>query len=334
MGSIPIMGAQVVKHMKLEDIGFYTLSDYRASQASGTSPMWRCEIILTDKCNFSCPYCRGLRSDCKGEMPFEKAKEVLGEWIKGGLKNVRFSGGEPTMYPRLAELVTYCKESGVEHIAVSTNGSANRSTYNRLLDAGVNDFSISLDACCASFASEMAGVDINFQRLTNNIRYLSQRAYVSVGVVLTEDNVGEVVKIVEFADSLSVRDIRIISAAQYDQLLDLAGQIPQAILDRHPILEYRVGNIAEGRNVRGITDGDSDRCYLVQDDSAVAGDFHFPCIIYMREHGEPIGHIGPNMRAERMKWMEEHDTHADPICRKNCLDVCIDYNNKCRELKK
>ncbi|KKM04955.1 hypothetical protein LCGC14_1758930, partial [marine sediment metagenome] len=24
-------------------------------------------------------------------------------------------------------------------------------------------------------------------------------------------------------------------------------------------------------------------------------------------------------------------THLNPICRKNCLDVCIDYNNKVRD---
>ena len=39
---------------KLENIGFYTLSDERAANTSDTSPMQRCEIILTDRCNFKC----------------------------------------------------------------------------------------------------------------------------------------------------------------------------------------------------------------------------------------------------------------------------------------
>jgi hypothetical protein len=33
-----------MKKMKLEDIGFYTLSDNRAKNVSGASPMQRCEI--------------------------------------------------------------------------------------------------------------------------------------------------------------------------------------------------------------------------------------------------------------------------------------------------
>lgn len=46
--------------MKLEDIGFYTLSDARALSASEYSPLMRCELIVTSRCNFrkKCRYSR------------------------------------------------------------------------------------------------------------------------------------------------------------------------------------------------------------------------------------------------------------------------------------
>lgn len=44
--------------LKLEEIGFYTLSDARAASASATSPLSRCELVLSARCNFKCPYCR------------------------------------------------------------------------------------------------------------------------------------------------------------------------------------------------------------------------------------------------------------------------------------
>lgn len=75
----------------LKDIGFYTLSDYRAKQASMNSPLWRCELLLTNKCNFNCPYCRGTNKDAN--ITFEQAKYVVDLWSKEGLKNIRFSGG-------------------------------------------------------------------------------------------------------------------------------------------------------------------------------------------------------------------------------------------------
>jgi len=33
------------------------------------------------------------------------------------------------------------------------------------------------------------------------------------------------------------------------------------------------------------------------------------------------------MRKKREMWMKDHDPFLDPICRENCLDVCVDYNN-------
>ena len=48
----------------------------------------------------------------------------------------------------------------VKRIAISTNGSAPMKCYTRLIEAGVNDFSISLDACCASTGDAIAGVKL------------------------------------------------------------------------------------------------------------------------------------------------------------------------------
>ena len=116
------------KNRRLEDIGFYTLSNARAHNSSATSPLWRAELILTSACNFRCPYCRGLREDLRGALSFEQASEIIRLWLAQGLKNVRFSGGEPTLYHRLDELIAMCRDGGVEHIAISTNGSDRKST--------------------------------------------------------------------------------------------------------------------------------------------------------------------------------------------------------------
>lgn len=317
--------------MKLENIGFYTLCDKRAKNISSTSPMWRCEIIITDKCNFKCPYCRGLRADCVGIMPADKIKEIIDYWSKEGLKNIRFSGGEPTTHPNLLEVVAYAKKKNIERIAISTNGSSSLTHYNKLIDAGVNDFSISLDACCSSGCDAMSGTCGFFDSIITNIKELSKKTYVTVGVVITDKNIDDLVKTIKFAHKLGVADIRIISAAQYNKLLSGINEIPDNILIAHPILKYRVDNIKQGRNVRGISKSDSNRCYLVQDDSAVAGNYHFPCIIYLREQGGPIGTINDKMRQERIEWFKNHNVYQDPICRKNCLDVCIDFNKKCVE---
>ncbi|MCK4814581.1 hypothetical protein KA005_02330, partial [bacterium] len=64
--------------MKLEDIGFYTLTDSRAETASSTSRLSRCELILTSRCNFKCPYCRSVGGD---DIPIKDAKDIVQLWL-------------------------------------------------------------------------------------------------------------------------------------------------------------------------------------------------------------------------------------------------------------
>ena len=313
--------------MNLEQIGFYTLSDKRAASSSSTSNLSRCEMILTGRCNFNCPYCRHIGGK---DLPYQDAFWTLYDWFKQDLKNVRFSGGEPTLYPQLRELVQQCKLNEVERIAISSNGSADWRFYRDLIIAGANDFSISLDACCAMDGDKMAGERTGaWKKVVDNIKFLSYHIYTTVGVVLTKDNAKTVGEIIKFADSLGVSDIRIIPAAQEGDRLEVV-EVDQNLQDKYPILKYRINNINNNIPVRGNLQ--TARCGLVLDDMAVMGNEHYPCIIYMRESGKPIGKIGPNMRQERFDWYKNHDCKKDPICSKNCLDVCVSYNKKFEEL--
>ena len=316
----------------LEDIGFYTLSDKRAKEASLDSPLARCEILLTDRCNFNCSYCRGSNEHTKGTFSYEQAKKVVDLWAEGDLKNIRFSGGEPTVVPYLLDLCFYTKNKNIERIAVSTNGSADRELYQDLIHAGVNDFSISLDACCASDGDRIAGKDNSWEKVVANIKYLSDRTYVTVGVVLTDDNFDELKDIITYASELGVGDIRIISSAQWNNIEKFKNLFDnEDILTKYPILRYRIENFKNGRNVRGINDKDSHKCSLMLDDMVIANNNHFPCVIAMREGVEPIGTIVgktiKDIRKERKDWIDSNDTHLCDVCKNNCLDVCVDYNN-------
>lgn len=140
----------------LKQIGFYTLSDERVKNASETSRMMRCELIITEYCNFKCPYCRGLKPEVFGgrtlkQLSIEEIKKAIDFWCEGDkpLYAIRFSGGEPTLHKNIREAVAYAKQKGIERIAISSNGSNSPELYKELVELGCNDFSISLDACCS-----------------------------------------------------------------------------------------------------------------------------------------------------------------------------------------
>lgn len=322
--------------MNLETIGFYTLYDKRAKEVSDKSRLKRCELILTNRCNFNCPYCRGFKKDDKKDLSKEEAYKIVDMWSSQGLENIRFSGGEPTIWPHLIDLVKHSVKKNINRIAVSTNGSATTDYYFELANAGVNDFSISLDSCCSSVGNKMAGKKDIWETIIHNIKELSKITYVTVGVVLTNENYYELNDIISFASSLGVADIRIIPAAQDSKKLQ-GLQINDDLLKKHPILFYRYKNFKNGRGVRGLQINDNNQCPLVLDDMAILNGKHYPCIIYMRELGKPIGKINNNIREireQRKHWFENHNCFEDDICKNNCLDVCIDYNNKVKILKK
>lgn len=323
---------------KLEDIGFYSLSDERAKNVTIDSKMMRCELIILESCNFRCPYCRGLKDYIYGDrkvkrLSLEEIKQNIDYWCENEpLENIRFSGGEPTLHPNIREIIAYSKEKGINRIAVSTNGSNKLELYKELIELGVNDFSISLDACCSVDGDMMSGgVKGSWNIVVKNIEEISKLTYVTVGVVLNEMNIDSTIDTIKFADSLGVDDIRIISAAQYNKPLPRLNEISQEIKDRHPILKYRINHFANGINVRGIKETDSNRCGLMIDDSIIAGGYVFKCVISLREGDKPICKVGPNMRKERYEFMKTFDTHKDQICRNQCLDVCVDHNNKYKD---
>lgn len=311
--------------MKLENIGFYTLSDQRVKNATAFSTLMRCELVLTGRCNFKCPYCRSVGGE---DLPLDEAKRTINLWCDEGLQNVRFTGGEPTLYKGLGELVSLAKSRGVKRIAISTNGATSFSVYEKLIALGVNDFSISLDACCAEDGDSMAGGRKgSFEKVVANIQALSAISYVTVGVVLTAANKEKAEEVIQFADSLGVQDIRVIPAAQEGERLPVLN-VSEDLLRKYPILAYRLRNLENNVPVRGIPSNATGKCGLALDDMAVMGGKHYPCIIHLRENGPPIGDVGPNMRKERLAWVKKHDAHLDPICKKNCLDVCQLYNQK------
>jgi hypothetical protein len=174
----------------------------------------------------------------------------------------------------------------------------------------------------------MSGKPGLWKQVVENITALSRVCYVTIGMVFTEDNVDQCVDAVLFAHSLGAADVRVIPAAQYNKALTRLTSLPSRVLDQMPILKYRVNNIAKGLPVRGLSPDDQRKCWLALDDMAVAAGYHYPCIIYLREQGDPIGKLSRNVRQDRPEWIRRHQPCEDRICRQNCLDVCRDYNIK------
>jgi radical S-adenosyl methionine domain-containing protein 2 len=83
---------------------------------------------LWEPCNMRCKFCFATFQDVKqtilpkGHLPKEQAIEVVLQLAEIGFEKITFAGGEPTLCPWLAELITAAKEAGMTTMIV-TNGS-------------------------------------------------------------------------------------------------------------------------------------------------------------------------------------------------------------------
>jgi MoaA/NifB/PqqE/SkfB family radical SAM enzyme len=332
-------------HGQLSCLNWATLSDHRAAEVRPEQELRRVALIVTGKCNFACPYCKTLGGDRAPTMDQKATFELLREFRKQGLRELRISGGEPTTVPWLRELVrevrTIRPELGsnrVPRIAISTNGYAPTWVYRTLIGngwSGVNEFSVSLDTMDPTEADRLAGGRPNvLARVTDSIRAMATagaNVYIGMTCCGSKQTPSEMRETVEAAAALGVTDVKIMSPAQEGTILDTSWMTSD-LAERFPFLAWRSRNFQRGRDVRGLTERDSHKCPLVLDDATIAGDKHYPCNVYFREGGAAIGTVGPKMLADRAAWYAQHDTHQDAICRTMCMDLLRTYNNRVQEL--
>ena len=85
-------------------------------------------ISLTDKCNLRCVYC--MPEDkvyennlINNNLSFNDYKFIINALAQVGISKIKFTGGEPLLYPHLIDLIKYTyNECNIEDISISTNG--------------------------------------------------------------------------------------------------------------------------------------------------------------------------------------------------------------------
>jgi cyclic pyranopterin phosphate synthase len=125
-------------------------------------------ISVTDRCNFRCRYCmplEGLPWLPKADiLSYEEIAEVVRQLAPLGLRRVRLTGGEPTIRPQLASLVSMLRAvPEVEDIALSTNGVKLPQLATELVAAGLDRVNISADSLRADRIVAIARRDLGFE---------------------------------------------------------------------------------------------------------------------------------------------------------------------------
>src|SRR5262245_57267054 len=108
-------------------------------------------ISITDRCNFRCVYCmpeeglQWLKRDTL--LTFEEISRLSQIAVQLGIKELRLTGGEPTLRPGLPGLIRMLKESmpDLESLSLTTNGFLLKGLARDLAEAGLTRINVSVD---------------------------------------------------------------------------------------------------------------------------------------------------------------------------------------------
>src|SRR5947209_8158295 len=110
-------------------------------------------ISITDRCNFRCVYCMpedGLQWLKKERvMTFDEIVRLARLFVHMGIRNIRLTGGEPTVRAGLPDLVRMLKPleaEGMESLSLTTNGFRLKEMAGPLAEAGLTRINVSLDS--------------------------------------------------------------------------------------------------------------------------------------------------------------------------------------------
>ena len=80
-------------------------------------------IEVNTGCNLNCPVCFA-NAGPGYSLTMEQVERMLDRFVEteGDAEVVQFSGGEPTIHPRILDMVQAAKDRGIGHVMINTNG--------------------------------------------------------------------------------------------------------------------------------------------------------------------------------------------------------------------
>jgi len=177
-------------------------------------PIRDLRVSLTDRCNFRCFYCLP-----HGEPPiapkeqmlsFEEIEYVCEIFVSLGIEKIRLTGGEPMLRRDIETIIrklSRLKSSGLQDLALTTNGYYLPDRAQSLKDAGLDRVTISLDSLKRDVFKRMTGVDV-LDKVLNGIAAAKKAGLEPIkinAVIVRGHNEHEVADFAAFAREYDVK---------------------------------------------------------------------------------------------------------------------------------
>ena len=193
---------------------YFERADSELKEAADRDPV--CLYLeTTNRCNLLCETCPRTFEDLEppADMSWELFTRLVGQFPN--IERVVLHGvGEPMMVRELPQMIRYLKDRGI-YVLFNTNGTLlNLRKGKELIDAGLDELRVSLDAAEPATFKVVRGLDM-FDRIVTNVREFtamqreSSLALPRVSLWLTglRETVAQLPAFVQLAHDIGVREV-------------------------------------------------------------------------------------------------------------------------------
>ncbi len=130
----------------------------------------QCTVTLTRKCNLRCSFCYAKKAGYNetSTIKYDDLKKIVDFCSDAKLKYIIFSGGEPTLYPKLIEILKYIKNKQHKILpTIATNGIRleDMDYCGSLIENGISYIDISLKGKDSNECCKIVGSDCYLQQI-------------------------------------------------------------------------------------------------------------------------------------------------------------------------
>jgi len=355
---VPDLLFEDVRDARVEDVRPF-LENPEAAGAGTT--LHRVTVFLTYRCNLDCPYCKTIARGAEelNKSPqkrvtytFEMFEKMLLALRQHEIRHIHFTGGEATLVKDLPAMVRVAKSRGIAYASITSNGTMPFRTYAGLVDAGMDEIRISIDALAPDMGDALAGRRGAWRRTVALLRELAahrdgvngRRFFLVANTVVGLRNRERLADIVRFLLSIQPDDIKLITEVQMKgslgdfpgaeaMLREIESLLEGVPKEAFPLLRRKILTVfaPESIGLEGVAapPGEKWRCYIPMTERTVDGVNYYPCSVYLREGGDPIGATADSPQEQIRKtaaFVRKGDCLSDPICRRYCLHCTREFN--------
>ncbi|CAB1216607.1 radical SAM protein [Acinetobacter bouvetii] len=159
-------------------------------------------VALTNICDLHCKFCYAPK--IKASLPFDYLKKWLKEIDQLGTFGVGFGGGEPTLYPKFAEICEFTANETDLAVTFTTHGHRLTDDLLSNLKGNVHFIRISIDGVGTTYEKFRSR---KFDKLIERIERTREISSLGFNVVINDSTIQDLDQVTEIAEKFDISEV-------------------------------------------------------------------------------------------------------------------------------